>query len=93
MAAGSSPTHAGSGKLSTTDGGHRESACTRRALVRHGAKLAFVTPVLTTFFANTAYAGTWERSCLKNGSPCTEDAWCCSGNCDTIFTGQCIPSE
>ena len=63
----------------------------RRAAVRLGVKLAFVAPVLSTFFAGTVHAGTRERSCLKRGSPCAgNDTWCCGTDvCDGV-TQECV---
>ena len=54
----------------------------RRDLVRHGVKLAFVAPVLSTFFARDVYAANY--SCYPTGHACTagpdpED--CCNGAC------------
>ncbi len=58
-------------------GGH-----SRREVVRTGVKLAFVAPVLSTFFAKDAYAA--EYSCYGAGKACggagQED--CCDGACN-----------
>ena len=58
-------------------GGH-----SRRDVVRTGVKLAFVAPVLSTFFAKDAYAA--EYSCYAAGRACggpgQED--CCDGACN-----------
>lgn len=55
----------------------------RRDIVRSGIKLAFVAPVLSTFFAADAYAG---YSCYPAGHTCLPpgQGWeeCCPGlNC------------
>jgi len=55
---------------------------TRRGLVREGLKLAFVAPVLSTFFAREAYAANY--SCYPVGHTCVppgQDApeHCCPG--------------
>lgn len=59
----------------------------RRDLVRHGVKLAFVAPVISTFFACDVYAANY--SCYPTGHACTgpsgtdpED--CCSGTCSAL---------
>ncbi len=54
----------------------------RRDVVRSGVKLAFVAPVLSTFFAKDAYAATY--SCYFAGHTCggvnQED--CCGTACN-----------
>ena len=60
-------------------GANRED---RRDLVRRGVKLAFVAPVITTFFAKDAYAAASVMSCYPTGQACgagTEP--CCDGPC------------
>jgi hypothetical protein len=61
----------------------------RRDIIRHGAKLAFVAPVVSTFYASQAYAATY--SCYPAGhacpgaEPCCGDMVCSDGVCtDTI---------
>ncbi len=61
----------------------------RRAVVRQGVKLAFVAPIISTFFARDAYAATY--SCSPIGNDCLADGDCCSNNCDTLGTDKCIP--
>jgi len=55
---------------------------TRRDVVRHGVKLAFVAPVLSTFFARDAYAASY--SCYPMGQVCTGTPAepCCNGACN-----------
>lgn len=50
---------------------------TRREVVRRGAKLAFVVPVVATFFARDAYAAASAASCRSPGNACATDADCC----------------
>lgn len=56
---------------------------TRRELVRRGVKLAFIAPVVTTFFAQEAYAAGSNHSCYPTGHACGggEKEDCCSGAC------------
>ncbi|MFQ5415190.1 MAG: hypothetical protein ACE5E6_12105, partial [Phycisphaerae bacterium] len=58
-----------------------------RVCLREGAKLAFVAPLIATFFAADAYGS--NHSCKPAGSPCTANAECCSNNCDTLISNQC----
>lgn len=53
----------------------------RREVMREGAKLAFVAPLLSTFLASQAYAANY--SCYPAGGPCDggEGEPCCSGTC------------
>ena len=56
----------------------------RRDIVRHGIKLVFVAPVISTFFVREAQAVPSAASCKPAGSPCPLpglDPECCSGNC------------
>ncbi len=57
----------------------------RRAVVREGMKLAFVAPVLTTFFASDAKAAGSNHSCYPVGHECAGThiaEGCCPGlNC------------
>ncbi|MGB2984330.1 MAG: hypothetical protein WBE26_00490 [Phycisphaerae bacterium] len=61
---------------------------TRREVVRRGVKLAFVAPVLSTFFAKDAYA--FNYSCYPPGHACGVTKWedCCTGECTA---GVCPP--
>ncbi|HNQ24676.1 MAG TPA: hypothetical protein PKK06_16460 [Phycisphaerae bacterium] len=43
---------------------------TRRDVMRGGLKLAFVAPVVTTFFAHQAYAAGSNHSCYAVGHDC-----------------------
>ena len=49
---------------------------TRRDLMRGGVKLVFVVPVISTFFAADAVAGT-QVTCRSPGHTCTADSDCC----------------
>ena len=49
----------------------------RRAVLRKGAKLAFVAPAVSTFFASQAYAANY--SCYPAGHVCPGDESCCAG--------------
>jgi len=63
----------------------------RRDVVRQGMKLAFVAPVLSTFFARDAVAAGSNHSCYPDGHACGgggQQELCCSGNCDS---GTCAP--
>ncbi len=55
---------------------------TRREVVRRGVKIAFVAPVISTFFAKDAYATSY--SCYPAGQDCTAspDEDCCNGPCN-----------
>ncbi len=55
---------------------------TRRDVVRRGVKLAFVAPVLSTFFAKDAYAATY--SCYPAGHDCPGNESCCSASCNVL---------
>ena len=63
----------------------------RREVVRQGIKLAFVAPVLSTFFAKDAIAAGSGASCYPNGQDCGSDEACCSGDCDIGGTDKCVP--
>jgi len=54
----------------------------RRDIVRNGVKLAFVAPVLSTFFAKDAYAASY--SCYPAGHLCGGPGQenCCTGVCN-----------
>lgn len=62
---------------------------TRRELVRHGARLAFVAPAVSTFFASQAYAANY--SCYAAGHACPGDEACCAGL--TCVDGVCSQSQ
>jgi len=57
-------------------------ARSRRDVVRTGVKLAFVAPVLSTFFAKDAYAASY--SCYPAGHLCggPGQEGCCTGVCN-----------
>ena len=60
-------------------------APSRRDVVGRGVKLAFVAPLLSTFFAADAYAANY--SCYLNGHVCTPILGaepCCSGMCHSV---------
>jgi len=69
---------------------HAPKRHTRRDVVRHGVKLAFVAPVLSTFFARDAYAASY--SCYPAGHACDapRNEPCCSGSCNAV-TDKCDP--
>lgn len=52
----------------------------RRDVVRQGMKLAFVAPLLSTFFAREAYAVSY--SCYPAGHACPGIELCCSASCN-----------
>ncbi len=58
----------------------------RRDVVRAGIKLAFVAPVISTFFAQDAMA--YVHSCYPVGHACAPGAQepCCNGLSCTAFT-------
>lgn len=59
-----------------------ESGTTRRQIMREGARLAFVAPLLSTFLAGQAYAANY--SCYPAGHVCgtgLEQESCCNGAC------------
>lgn len=68
---------------------------TRREVVRKGAKLAFLVPAISTFFAGQALA--YNMSCYAQGDACDVPSdWepCCPGlTCQNIVgnTGDCQP--
>ena len=60
------------------------SGPSRRQVVRHGTKLVFVAPVLSTFFARQAHAqASGNQSCYPTGHVCNDggpnNEPCCSG--------------
>ena len=62
----------------------KSAGATRRELMRRGVKLAFIAPVVTTFFAQEAYAAGSNHSCYPTGHACDvggEKEECCSGVC------------
>lgn len=65
-----------------------KSQHSRRDIVRHGVKLAFVAPVISTFFAKDAYAANY--SCYATGHACdgARNEACCSASCN-IGTDLC----
>ena len=76
--------------------GLNETVCDRRAVVRCGVKLAFVAPVLSTFFAHEARAAaSGNQSCYPQGHVCrnngTDPEPCCDGLTCTGNPGTCEP--
>ena len=69
---------------------HVPAQHTRRELVRCSVKLAFVVPILSTFFAKDAYAASY--SCYPAGHACDapRNEPCCSGSCNAV-TDTCDP--
>ena len=70
-----------------------DSRRTRREVVRQGIKLAFVAPVISTFFARDAYADNY--SCYTQGHVCNNDSSdpedCCAGLTCNGLPGTCEP--
>ncbi len=62
----------------------RETGHTRRDVVRQGVKLAFVAPVLTTFFARDAQAAGSNHSCYPAGHVCRDDGSDPENCCPTL---------
>jgi len=72
--------------------GADERSLTRRDVVRKGAKLVFLAPVISTFFAHEAYAANY--SCYPQGHVChnTGDFEpCCNGLTCNGNPGTCAP--
>ena len=70
---------------------------TRRDAVRRVAKMAFVVPVVSTFFASQAHAvASGNQSCYPAGVSCdihnTAEP-CCSGNCSDNGTPGVDPAD
>ena len=63
----------------------------RRVILREGAKLAFVAPTVSTFFASQAYATNY--SCYPAGHVCPGDEACCAGLAcvEGACTDPCVP--
>lgn len=61
---------------------HHEQQLTRREIVRRGAKLAFVPPLIVTFTAQQAMAAGSNHSCYPAGHACEgifDAEPCCPG--------------
>jgi hypothetical protein len=73
--------------------GPSDRGATRREVVRRGVRLAFVAPVISTFFARDAYAASY--SCYPQGHVCRNDASDPEPCCDTLTCngnpGTCEP--
>jgi hypothetical protein len=55
---------------------------TRRAfLAGVGRKAVYVTPIVLTLSANSAFASPHSASCKQLGGSCTTNNDCCSNNC------------
>ena len=65
---------------------------TRRDVLRQGAKLAWVAPVVSTFYASQAYAANY--SCYAAGHACPGNETCCAGlMCNGGTCGDpCVPA-
>lgn len=64
--------------------GSNVSLRTRREVVRHGIKLAFTAPIITTFLASEAHAAASRQSCYPTGHVCDlpgQQESCCNGAC------------
>ncbi len=60
----------------------RAEGVTRRDIIREGLKVAFVAPVVTTFFARDAVAAGSNHSCYPEGHACStlgNAEPCCDG--------------
>ena len=73
-----------SGPAGSPESVHRpilHSQVSRRELMRKGAKLVFVAPVLSTFFAHDAFAAGSRHSCYPAGHACgaAHNLECCPG--------------
>lgn len=59
---------------------------TRREVLRKGAKLAYLTPVVLSLSAQQALAASLPSgmcsTAQQTGEPCFTDTDCCSGKCD-----------
>ena len=58
-----------------------ETDATRRHLLRKGVKLAFVSPIVTSFLASQARAAGSNLSCYPTGQACGDEE-CCNGPCN-----------
>ena len=62
---------------------HRTEGITRRDIIREGLKVAFVAPVVTTFFARDALAAGSNHSCYPALHECDKNGIgaepCCDG--------------
>lgn len=73
------------GKSFAVKDGPDKSLRSRREVLRHGGKLAFTVPIISTFYASQAYAANY--SCYAEGhtcvgaEPCCGDLSCNSGVC------------
>ncbi len=68
MSVDSDRQHVGSGESTEGARASEKALLSRRAVVRGGVKLAFVAPILSTFFASQAYAANY--SCYPAGHTC-----------------------
>lgn len=85
----SSEQHANAGGKESRE---QETPRSRRAFLADvGAKAAYITPVLLTLTAAPAVASSFAASCKPIAQPCTRNASCCTGNCDSPGTNLCIP--
>ena len=65
---------------------------TRRDVLQRGVKLAWVAPVVSTFYASQAYAANY--SCYGMGHACAGAEPCCEGLAcnDGVCSDFCVPS-
>ena len=67
-----------------TDGPDK-SLRSRRDVLRHGGKLAFAAPIISTFYASQAYAANYscyaEGHSCQGAEPCCADLSCNGGEC------------
>jgi hypothetical protein len=61
-------------------------SATRRDVIRQGAKLAYLTPIVFSLSAQQALAASIPSGMCstgqQTGEPCFTDTDCCSGKCD-----------
>jgi hypothetical protein len=80
--------------LSTGVAGGGDAGNSRRDVMRKGVRLAFITPVLVTFFAGDARAAGSNHSCYPEGHVCntgSDQEPCCPGLSCTAEPGTCQP--
>ena len=64
----------------------KSALTSRRDVLRQGARLAYVTPIVLSLSAQQALAGSIPSGMCSTGQhtgqPCFTDTDCCSGKCD-----------
>lgn len=82
MKSEATPAHPDGDRCSSVRAVENPSRRTRRDVVQQGIKLAFVPPVLSTFFAEEARAAGSNQSCYPAGHVCPGAEPCCNGDCN-----------